>query len=172
MIRMKLHQAEEPIFRHEELFPLAQHTGTRTYFHAKPYVLVPDITLTVALSPDAQPDGAIGRVTKSDLRGVRHREIGQAQAWYYPADRTLMLWECYLLDWYRQDDPTRDQALSTLWQGFERTLLQRLPTTERLVTTWEDIYPRSEWRAFLVQQGYEPHTSATFTKRVTPRTAG
>lgn len=163
-LRLKLHDAEERFRDHKELFPLTQRTGTRRYFHAKPYVLEPEITLTVGLSPTPQPDGALGEVTGSEWHGLRHREVGQAQAWYYPADRGLMIWECFLLDRYREEEPSRDMTLGVLWSGFERTLLARLPQPERIVTTWEDLYPRPAWQLFLESQGYAPYGPATFAK--------
>lgn len=166
MIRLKLHQSEERFTRHEELFPLTQHTGTRSYFHAKPYILVPDIRLTVGLFPQPRPDGAIGEVVSSRTEGSRQVEIGQAQAWYYPTDRVLMLWECYPFDAYRHHDPVQDTVLASLWSGFERTLLSRLPDAQWLVTTWEDEYERSAWQFFLSRQGYQPFTPATFAKQI------
>lgn len=159
-----MHQSQERFNRHDELIPLTKTTGTRTYFHAKPYILVPDVRLNVALFPSSHPDGMIGQVVSSRQEGTRQVEIGQAQAWYYPTDRVLMLWECYLLDAYRQHDPLQDKALQTLWDGFERTLLERLPATDWLVTTWEDTYDRSEWAFFLSRRGYQPFTGATFAK--------
>lgn len=90
-LRLKLHEGDERFREREELFPLKQRTGTRRYFHAKPYVLEPEITLTVDLAPAACPGGALGEVTGSEWRGMRHREVGQAQAWYYPADRVLVI---------------------------------------------------------------------------------
>jgi hypothetical protein len=29
-------------------------------------------------------------------------EIGQAQAWYYPQDSTIVLWECFLHEFVRK----------------------------------------------------------------------
>ena len=100
----------------------------------------------------------------STWEGMRHREVGQAQAWYYPADRVLMIWECFFLDAYQEPKPQRDMSLSTLWAGFERTLLAMMLRTERVVTTWEDTYPRPDWHAFLERQGYAPYGKATFAK--------
>lgn len=163
-IRLKLHQSEERFRRHDEIIPLSQPSGTRTYVHAKPYILVPDIRMTVGFYPTPEPYGAIGKVLSTEQRGQRAVEIGQAQAWYYPADRVVMLWECYLFDAHRQPDPLQDSALATLWTGFERTLLGRLPQAQWLVTTWEDTYERSAWQFFLSRRGYQPFTAATFAK--------
>lgn len=163
-LRLKLHESDERFRNHRELFPLREPTGTRRYFHAKPYVLEPEITLTVDLFPGSRQDDAIGEVTGSTWQGMRHQEVGQAQAWYYPADRTLMIWECYLVDPYRESELQRDMSQRVLWSGFERMLLAGLPETERIVTTWEDIYPRPDWQAFLEHHGYTPFGPATFSK--------
>ncbi len=100
----------------------------------------------------------------AEWRGMRHREVGQAQAWYYPADRILMIWECFPLDQYKETVPSKDMNLRALWSGFERTLLARLPQPDRIVTTWEDIYLREQWADFLLTQGYAPDGPATFAK--------
>lgn len=171
-LRLKLHESEERLRGHREIFPVRSRTGTRRYFHAKPYVLEPQITLTVDLSPAHRPDGAIGAVAGSTWEGMRHREIGQAQAWYYPADRVLVIWECFLLGPYREPEPVRDMSHLTLWTGFERALLGRLPEAERLVTTWEDIYPREQWADFLTARGYAAEGGAVFAKPVGGRRGG
>jgi hypothetical protein len=42
LIRLRLHQSEERAYHAESLFPIAIKRGdTRTYFHAKPYILIP-----------------------------------------------------------------------------------------------------------------------------------
>ena len=56
---------------------------------------------------------------------MRHVELGEAQVWSYPDQRTAVLWECFLLDGFRQDDPRGDQVLTALWQGVERLVLER-----------------------------------------------
>jgi hypothetical protein len=166
-LRLKLHHSEERFSRTDELIPLSVKRGTRTYFQAKPYILEPDIRLTVGFYPIPEPYGAIGEVLSSEWEGMRHKEIGEAQAWYYPADRLIMLWECYLFDSYRRQDPIQDKALATLWDGFEKTLLARLPQAQHLVTTWEDIYERTEWQFFLMHRGYRPFTPSLFAKEIT-----
>ena len=163
-LRWKVHQSEERFTRLAELIPLTQTGGTRTYFDLRPYILVPSITLTVGLSPAPRPDGAIGEVAGSAWEGLRHEELGQAQAWCYPGDRTLLLWECYLHDRFRQSDPREDALLATLWREVEGLLVARLPDVERLVTTWEDSYARPAWQAFLAGRGYRPAAPAVFAK--------
>ena len=97
---------------------------------------------------------------------MRHHEIGNAQAWLYNEDRTLMLWECFTEQWCRGPNPSEDEALLTLWTGFERVLLEQLPTTERIVTTWEDLYERPVWQQFLEVRGYRPWTPGAFLKEL------
>jgi hypothetical protein len=83
-------------------------------------------------------------------------ELGQGQAWYYPHERTLLLWECYLYDHYRQGDPRADDVLKTVWQRFEALLIERVPDATHLVTTREDDYDQAMWQEFLATQGYVP----------------
>jgi hypothetical protein len=137
----------------------------RVYVHGKPYILVPDITLTVALHPQPAADGAIGEVSGFEWVGMRHEEIGQAQAWCYPADGLVVLWECFPEERYRaSEDPTRDATLHALWAGFEGWLADRFPDARRLVTTWEDLYARPRWEAFLEGRGYRSVAPAAFER--------
>ena len=107
--------------------------------------------------------------TGSEWMGLRHEEIGQAQAWYYPSDQLVMLWECFPEERYRtSDDPRRDATLTTLWSGFETWLADRFPAARRLVTIWEDLYDRPVWQAFLEERDYVPIAPAAFAKDRTP----
>src|SRR3712207_8126706 len=42
-------------------------------------------------SPTPRDDGAIGNVLNTDVTKLKPREIGNAQAWYYPAEKALVL---------------------------------------------------------------------------------
>jgi hypothetical protein len=112
LIRLHVHRSEE---RYEDsvenLFPISSHRGNRTYFHAKPYILIPNITLTIELTRPKADSDEIGRVIGSDVKHLQEREFGNAQAWYYPADKALVLWECYLFEPYRKEDPRKDSLL-------------------------------------------------------------
>jgi hypothetical protein len=81
-----------------------------------------------------------------------------------------VVWECFLNEPYRtSEDPADDPAHVALWTGFEQQLLSRLPPFERIITTWEDMYDRPAWQAFLVRQGYRPYgpaAPAAFVKDV------
>jgi hypothetical protein len=164
-IRMRLHTAVERASRRHEIVPLSDAVRERVYVHGKPYILVPDITLSVGLYRQPDAGGAIGEVRGADWTGMRHEEIGQAQAWHYPADRLTVLWECFAEQRYRRaDDPRRDTIQRTLWAGFETWLARRFPQTRQLVTTWEDLFDRSAWQAFLEERGYRRVAPAAYAK--------
>lgn len=164
---LALHRAQER-FTSREIVPVTRTPDPVHYFHAKPFLIEPDIQLTVALHPHPSPAGAVGAVAGAETVGVRRREIGQAQAWHYPADNLILLWECFLEDRYREVDPLGDFALQALWAGFERTLIERSPGAERIVTTWEDDYDRATWQRFLAGFGYRQVDKAAFEKPIAP----
>ncbi len=71
-----------------------------------PYVLEPKLTLTVGLYTKpkhyADQESPIGEVIGSNHEGFREAQVGNAQAWYYPADKTIVLWECFFEERFRQ----------------------------------------------------------------------
>jgi hypothetical protein len=167
LIRLHLHRSEEKAYHSESLFPIATQRGEkRTYFHAKPYILIPQMTLTIGLTRPKVDSDEIGRVIGSDVTHLEEREIGNAQAWYYPADKALVLWECYLFEPHRQADPRKDALLTTVWKGLETTLLKELPDTTRIYTTYEPAYTRPVFTTFLAHGGYRPIEKAAFVKEV------
>lgn len=162
-VRLKLHESHERYTEGRELVPVAGR-GERVYYHARPYILLPDITLTARLSGAT---GSIGKVLSGEYTGVRTQEIGNCQGWYYPADRTLVLWECLLGDRYRHEEPIRDEALRVLWEGFERCLLKRVPDARRIITpNWEPEYEQGAWQRFLGERGYAPVAQEAYGKEV------
>ena len=172
---MRLHRSRETYREHRELVPLRESSGERLYIHARPYILVPDFRLTVRLKePASLPNGnghrppearRIGQVLSSERAGWRSHDLGNAQGWCYPNDRLIMLWECYLEDWCRRPDPTDDPLLSQVWDLFEEQLVAGLSDAERIVTpSWEDLYPREDWQAFLQGRWYEPESEAVYSK--------
>jgi hypothetical protein len=168
LIRLHMHRSEET-YEHsiDELFPFTTRRGNRSYFLAKPYILLPQMTLTFGVTKPKADSDAIGRVIGSDVTKLQEREIGNAQAWYYPAEKALVLWECYLHQPYRQEDPRKDHLLTTIWQGFEKTLLKELPDTTKVYTLYEPYYDRPVYKTFLAKLGYRPIENATFVKEVT-----
>ncbi len=142
------------------------------YFHLKPYILIPDITLTIGLYPEpkqyADQDQAIGEVIGSrEASRMKEVEIGQAQAWYYPQDLTIVLWEC-LLHPFVQDKPlTEDPNMRDLWLGFERFLRQQCKEAERIATPHADPeYELAEYQEFLLTLGYKPVAKAAWGKPI------
>jgi hypothetical protein len=169
LVRGKFHVANEAYRDHHALVPLTHTQGERTYVQAWPYVLEPAATLTVDLSPSSDTSGAIGEVVDAAWMGLQHRRMGTVQAWAYPADRLLVLWECVLDDGVRRDSPLTDPGLSAVWAGFEGVFTRWFPQAERMVTpSWEDLYERPAWQQFLAGQGYAPFTPGCFVKAVMP----
>jgi hypothetical protein len=145
--------------------------GKRIYTLMKPYVLQPDMTMSVALygSPKhyADADEAIGHVIKTNFDGVRAVEIGNAQAWYYAEDSVIVLWECFL-DSYVRDAPLgKDENMALLWSAFEQWLIKRYPEAKQVVTPWSDpMWPTEEYQAFLRARGYRKAAPGLFAKHL------
>jgi hypothetical protein len=168
LIRLHLRRSEETYKDSiENLFPISARQGKRTYFHATPYILIPQMTVTIGLTKPKADSDEIGRVIGSDVTKLQEREIGNAQAWYYPEDKALVLWECYLFESYRKVSPLKDPLLATVWQRFEKTLLKELPDTANIYTTYEPIYDRPVFKTFLAKHGYRPTEKVAFVKEVT-----
>ncbi len=105
----------------------------------------------------------------SDWVGMKRREIGNAQAWHYPTERAVLLWECYLYDDYRKERAAEDEALATLWRGFEQAILDHSPGTTKILTpSWETIYELADWQEFLSAQGYRQLHLQSFVKDLPP----
>lgn len=171
-VRGKLHVSEESYDATSSLEReyLTLTRGRRSYVHLQPYVIEPELVIGVALSPKtakqyADTPESIGTTTGTRVTGYRDRQIGNAQAWYYPEDRLLVLWEC-LLDEFVRDVPLReDTHMSALWTGFEGWLRKRYPQAERLVTPWMDpIWIPEEYQTFLTARGYTNDKPGLFTK--------
>lgn len=86
-VRGKIH-ANEEAYRltpaERDIEPIEILSGRRHYVHLKPYVLVPDIRLTIGLYPQPTQGGAIGEVLSSRENREIEVEIGQAQALVLP----------------------------------------------------------------------------------------
>ena len=66
LIRMKIAKSDgENRYRKELLFPLTSRSDRRIYFGAKPYILVPKVTLTFASIPSQAGSNVIGSVIDS-----------------------------------------------------------------------------------------------------------
>ena len=102
--------------RHE-IIPLSERRGQRTYVLMQPYVLQPKLTFTVGVynrpKQYADQESPIGKVIGApQAQGFREVEVGNAQAWYYPAEKTIVLWECFFYQWSRQKSGS-DSAVSS-----------------------------------------------------------
>jgi hypothetical protein len=156
---LQLHTEEEEYDGPVELgLRLSAPRGERVYLHCKPCVLVPRITPTVAfheellpvhsdIRADGDEDDVIadltGEIIGSRVEGTESRVIGQLQAWYYPADRLIVFWECDLFrSFYRttSDDPSQDAVLVMLWERFEQLLWAAFGDARLMITpAWEPI---------------------------------
>jgi hypothetical protein len=169
-LRLQAHIAEE-LYRQgpsAEIIPLRHPLGVRTNLNARAYVLVPDIRLDVR--PNAAParSDPAGIVHASTWEGMKAERIGSAQAWYYHEDRALILWECFLEDRYRGDNPAEDPNAYALWEGFERFLIGRFPQARTIATTSdENLYELAQYQAFLGSMGYRELHDQAFGKDLT-----
>lgn len=171
-VRGRLHVSEEQYdvtgFGHSlEREYLKTRRGTRTYLFMRPYVEQPNIVLDVVIAPKEYADAGsvLGRTAGSRVEGFRHVEIGNAQAWYYPADRVLVLWECFLDGRFRDVPLVKDTNMGQLWRGFETWLVNRYTETERIVTPFADpIWDVKEYQAFLRTRGFRRGKPGTFSK--------
>ncbi|HLZ21984.1 MAG TPA: hypothetical protein VKQ30_07670 [Ktedonobacterales bacterium] len=155
-LRLAVHLSEERYSGlRQEIVPLRTVRGRRTYVHARPYLLVPDLTLGIRFSDQPQQGGFVGAVRESRWDGMRHEDVGKAQAWAYPADRLVVLFECFFEERYQSGAAAEDPNLRRLWQAFAGFLVGWFPETEQLVTPADDpLYEREDYQRFLAGLGY------------------
>jgi hypothetical protein len=97
----RFHTSEEDYFgAASEIVPLKHKKGRCTYIMMHPYVLEPILTFTVGLYKKpkqyADQETALGKtIGQPKQEGFREVQVGNAQAWYYPADKTIVLGECF-----------------------------------------------------------------------------
>jgi hypothetical protein len=166
-LRLKAHISESSYSRSArgEIVPLTALEGTRTDVLARPYVLVPDITLSVQLYPQPDITGAVGEVRSSDWEGMKREEVGNCQGWFYHEDRIIVLWEAFFHERLQIGEPSEDPNLTVLWTGFERFLVKHFPTARQLVTTSTDpLYETDRYQRFLLQLGYTRVSQQAFGK--------
>jgi hypothetical protein len=139
----------------------------------QPYVLEPILTLSVGLfnKPKhyADQDSAVGKtIGQPKQEGFREVQVGNAQAWYYPADKTIVLWECFFDGRFSTHPFSEDTNMQKLWKGFERWLLRQFLQATTLATPFNDPIAESidEYQAFLKTLGYSPIADAAFGKSV------
>jgi hypothetical protein len=170
----KFHTSEEPYVSDvDEIVPLTQRRGTRAYVMMHPHVLEPKLTLRVGLYKNpkhyADQDTAIGKTLgPAQHEGFNEVQIGNAQAWYYHEDRTLVVWECFLDSRFRTHPLKADKNMRRLWQAFELWLLERFPQATTIATPFNDPIARTtkEYQAFLRSLGYAPIAKAAFGRQL------
>lgn len=169
LVRGKVHFEQESYRRsdvNQEITPIGIEEGARTYLHLRPFVLIPDITLTIGLYPEPHPAGAIGEVVAARERRMKEVEIGNVQAWSYP-DGTLVLWESFLHAFVSDQPIHTDPNMAALWRSVESFLAQRFPQAERVVTTAHDpMFETAEYQAFLRALGYEQIAQEAYGKKI------
>src|SRR2546430_9740669 len=168
LVRGKLHLADETYYgAASEIIPLQSKKGSCTYINLRTYVLIPDIEKRVGLYPHpkqyADQEPAIGEVIASQEKPkMKEQDIGDGQAWYYPTDKTIVLWECGLYRHFADNKPIhRDPNMQGLWTGFERFLTQQFKDATQIATTYADPdYETGEYQQFLAKLGYAQHPTA------------
>jgi hypothetical protein len=169
----RFHSSEEQYFDgSHEIVPLEHRRGQRTYVMMQPYVLEQKLTFTVGLynTPKKYHDqeSPIGEVLDSNHEGFHEAQVGNAQAWYYHEDKTIVLWECFFDHRFRKHPLPEDITMQNLWKGFEHWLIKQFPQAKTLATPFNDPIAESidEYQAFLRLLGYTPLATAAFGKSV------
>jgi hypothetical protein len=138
-----------------------------------PYVYEPNYNITIRFNANPKhyhdQESPIGEVIGSQrTTGFREVAVGSAQAWYYPADKMIVLWECFFDSRFHKHPFATDTNMQQLWQAFERYLMHKFPQASTLTTPFNDPIAESidEYQAFLKSLGYSPVAKAAFGKKV------
>jgi hypothetical protein len=171
----RFHLSDEEYFgAASEIVPLKHKKGQCTYIMMQPYVLEPIITISARLVANpkkyADQEPAIGHtVGQPKTEGFREVQLGNAQAWYYPVDRVIVLWECFFDDRFRRHPLVEDQNMQQLWSAFESWMVTRVPAVETIATPASDPIAESteDYQVFLRKSGYSPVSTGAYAKRIT-----
>lgn len=157
----------------QEIIPIKEQKGKRTYVMMQPYVLEPQLTLTIGLYNKPKryvdQDEVIGETLgQPKQQGFREAQVGNAQAWYYHEDKTIVLWECFFDGRFRRHPFQKDINMQNLWNGFEQYLVKQFPKAKTLATPFNDPIAESieEYQAFLKKLNYSPIAQAAFGKKL------
>lgn len=171
MVQGKAYMTEERYsWGYNEIVPLSKKTGVRYYVHLRPYVLEPQLFMTVGMYPKpkqyADQDSAVGEVLSTNVKGLHQHDIGNAQAYFYPEDKLILIWECFLESTYRSHPLKNALYMGKLWLAFEHWLMKQFPQATRFATPFNDPIARSieEYQEFLRSLDYEPVAKAAFGK--------
>ena len=170
----RFHFSEETYsHRRHEIIPLKAKEGTQTYVMMHPFVLEPILTLSVGLFQKqkhyADQESAIGKtIGMPKQEGFREIQVGNAQAWYYHTDKTIVLWECFFDGRFSTHPFSEDTNMQKLWQGFEHWLIKKFPQATTIATPFHDPIAESieEYQSFLKTLGYSPIAEAAFGKKI------
>src|SRR3989442_15725713 len=86
MVQARLHVSEEHVYNSlvSEVIPLSSKTGKRQYILMQPYVLEPQVFMTIGMYPKpkqyADQDEAIGEMLSTQVKSMRQHQIGNGQA--------------------------------------------------------------------------------------------
>ena len=85
-----------------------------------PYVYEPNYNVTIRLNANPKhyhdQESPIGEVIGSQrTTGFREVAVGNAQAWYYPADKMIVLWECFFDSRFHKHPFATDTNMQQLW---------------------------------------------------------
>ena len=131
------------------------------------------MTITVGLYSKpkqfADQESAIGKtIGQPNHEGFREVQLGHAQAWYYPADKAIVLWECFFDGRFSTHPFSDDTNMQKLWQGFEHWLVKKFPQATTIATPFHDPIAESivEYQTFLKTLGYTAIAEAAFGKKI------
>jgi hypothetical protein len=82
--------------------------------------------------------------------------------------QTIVLWECFFDDRFRNHPLPEDANMHQLWRAFEHYLVQKFPKAETSATPFNDPIAESivEYQSFLKSLGYSPLAEAAYGKKV------
>jgi hypothetical protein len=174
IVHGRIHTSNESYFAvQHEIIPLSEKKGKRIYVIMQPYVLEPLLMFTVGLYPKpkvyADQDEIIGKtIGQLKHEGFRALQVGNAQAWYYHLDKTIVLWECFFESRFWRHPLREDTNMQKLWKGFEHWLIKQFPDAKTLATPFNDPIAASieEYQSFLKSLGYSPLAKAAFGKSI------
>jgi hypothetical protein len=140
LVTLRSHLVEERFVGRgsETLYTLSEREGRRTYVQSRFFTTPP---------------------------GGRPLRLADAQAWYYPADHTAVIWELLVAPQFATPEPSESLLYRSLWTYYERYLADRFSDLEQFMTTWEDEYQRDHWQTLLIGLGYRKTAPTTFVKR-------
>jgi hypothetical protein len=170
----RFHTSEERYFGTDsEIIPLEHKKGKKTYIMMHPYVIEPKLTLTIGLynkpKQYADQEDVIGKtIGIPQYEGFREAQMGNAQAWYYHEDKTIVLWECFFDERFMKHPLPTNANMQNLWKRFELWLVKKFPKASTLATPFNDPIAESidEYQSFLRKLGYSPIAQAAFGKKL------